>query len=280
MVSIIIPVFNEEKTIVNCLESLSKQSYSPFEVIVVDDGSTDNSKLKAQSSKPKFKTQNFQLYSQPHQGPGVARNYGAKYANGDILVFVDADMTFDKDFIKNLIDPIIKGKSKGTFTREEYVANWDNAWARCWNYNEGIFNKSRIPESYPDVSPVFRAILCSEFESVKGFDDIGYTDDWTLSRKLGFQATLSSGAICYHRNPDTLKEIYLQARWIGKNEFISGSLIRRFYNLMRYSLCVQILKALFIVLKTGELKHFLFQIVYSIGINISILNNKYNAAQF
>lgn len=183
-------------------------------------------------------------------------------------------MTFDKDFIQNLIDPIISEKSKGTFTREEYVSNWENAWARCWNYNEGIFTKSRIPESYPDTSPVFRAILKSEFRKAKGFDDIGYTDDWTLSRKLGYQATLSGGAICYHRNPETLKEIFTQARWIGKNEFISGSLIRRLYNLIRYSLPVQMLKALFIVFKTGEQKQILFQIIYSLGINISILNNE------
>ncbi len=274
MVSIIIPAFNEEKTIVDCLESLSKQTYPSYEIIVVDDGSTD--KTFEVLSKFQYPISNIQykIRRQKHVGPGIARNFGAKHARGEILLFIDADMTFDKDFIKNLINPIIKRESNGTFTKEEYVANWNNVWARCWNYNEGIFNKSRIPESYPDTSPVFRAILRSEFESVKGFDDIGYTDDWTLSRKLGFQATLSRGVICYHRNPDTLKEIYLQALWIGKNEFISGSLIRRLYNLMRYSLCVQILKALFIVLKTGELKQFLFQIVYSFGINISILNNK------
>jgi|SRR3989338_8284087 len=266
MISVIIPFYNEKISVLSaCVSSLQKQSFKDFEIILVDDGSTNNSKLK---------TQNFKLYSQSHQGPGVARNLGAEKAKGDILVFVDADMTFDKDFIKNLIAPIFKRESKGTFTKEEFVSNWNNVWARCWNYNEGIFNKSRIPESYPDTSPVFRAILKSEFRKVKGFDDIGYTDDWTLSRKLGYQATLSRGAICYHRNPETLKEIYTQARWIGNNEFISGSLIRRLYNLIRYSLPVQMMKALFIVLKTGELKQILFQIIYSFGINVSIFINK------
>ncbi len=274
MVSIIIPAFNEEKTIVDCLESLSKQTYSSFEVIVVDDGSADKTfKVLSKFQIPNSKFQ-INIISQKHLGPGEARNLGAEKAKGEILVFIDADMTFDKDFIKNLVDPIIKEKSKGTFTREEYVANWNNVWARCWNYNEGIFNKSRIPESYPDTSPVFRAVLKSEFRKAKGFDDIGYTDDWTLSRKLGYQATLSKSAICYHRNPETLKEIYTQARWIGKNEFISGTLIRCLYNLIRYSLFIQMLKALFIVFKTGELKQILFQIIYSFGINISILINK------
>ena len=273
MVSVIIPVFNEEKTIIDCLKSLAQQTYSSFEVIIVDDGSAD----KTLEVLSEFPISNFQfpilILKQDHQGPGIARNYGANHARGEILVFIDADMTFDKDFIKNLISPIMKNESKGTFTKDEYVSNWENAWARCWNYNNGIFMRSRIPSNYPNTSPVFRAILRSEFERVKGFDNIGYTDDWTLSRKLEYQATISRNAICYHRNPETLKEIYTQARWIGRNEFISGSLIRRLYNLIRYSIFVQTLKSLFIILKTGELEQFFFQIIYCTGINISILIN-------
>ena len=279
MVSIIIPVYNEEKTISDCLFSLSQQSYKEMEIIVVDDGSTDKT-YKVLSELP---ITNYQLpiriFKQRHQGPGTARNLGARHAKGEILVFVDADMTFDKDFINNLINPIIKKKSKGTFTKDEYVSNWDNVWARCWNYNEGLTDNRRIPKDFPDVSPVFRAILKSEFIKIDGFDDIGFTDDWTLSRKLNYQATPSSNAICYHRNPDSLDDVFMQARWIGKNEFISGIFWKKIVNLIRLNPIIQTIFGVFIALRYRELSFLVFQFVYYAGINVSIVGSFFGEAK-
>ncbi len=275
MVSVIIPVYNEEKTILDCLLSISKQNIAEMEVIVVDDGSEDNSKFKiqpfafAQGKNSKFK--NLKILTQLHQGPGIARNLGANHAKGEILVFVDSDMTFDKNFIKNLIEPIIRGGTKGTFTKDEYVSNWDNIWARCWNYNEGISDNRRIPKNFPNTSPVFRAILKSEFIKIGGFDDIGFTDDWTLSRKLGYQASVAKDAICYHCNPETLKDVYTQARWIGKNEFIAGRFWKRVLNLFRFNLLFQTIRGVFIALRYRKLSFLVFQFVYYAGINVSIL---------
>src|SRR5688572_8887700 len=122
MISIIIPTYNEESVLKKCLESLSLQTYKSFEIIIVDDGSSDNTKNIVESLKSQISNLNF--LTQKHGGAGAARNLGAKEAKGTILVFVDADMTFDKDFLKDLISPIEKGEVKGTFSREEYVANW------------------------------------------------------------------------------------------------------------------------------------------------------------
>lgn len=134
-ISIIIPTYNEERVILNCLNSLQEQGYKDFEVIVVDDGSTD----KTVDHIKIFKTERFKLtfLSQGHKGPGAARNLAAKNASGDILVFLDADMTFDTEFLEELVKPIVSGKTKGTFSKNEHVSNWDNVWARCWNINEG-----------------------------------------------------------------------------------------------------------------------------------------------
>ena len=96
-VSVIIAVYNEEKHLKQCLESLAKQSLKNFEIIVVDDGSVDQTwqVLSAiQSSKPKI-----QKFKQKHQGPALARNYAARQAKGEILVFVDGDMYFDQDLV-------------------------------------------------------------------------------------------------------------------------------------------------------------------------------------
>ena len=157
-VSVIIPAYNEEKVIQYCLESLKNQTFKDLEVIVIDDGSTDKTKELIERAK---------LLTQNHKGPGEARNFGAKQAKGEILVFVDADMTFDRDFIKELVEPIVKGESKGTFSKDEKVSNWDNIWAKCWNINEGWEDGKRHPQNYPDTQKVFRAILKSEFDKVK-----------------------------------------------------------------------------------------------------------------
>src|SRR3989344_1367122 len=198
-VTVIIPTYNEEDVIGDCLESLSKQTYHDFEIIVVDDGSTD----KTIEVLQKFQIPNskFQILRQKHGGPGAARNLGAGRASGEVLVFVDADMTFDKNFLKNLVKPILSGKTKGTFSKYEYVSNWENVWARCWNINQNWEERRRHPKYYPDKQKVFRAILKSEFDKVGGFTPGGYTDDYSLYEKLGYMAVSAQGAIFYHKNP-------------------------------------------------------------------------------
>ena len=288
MVSVIIPVYNEEKTVTNCLTSLKLQNYKPLEIIIVDDGSTDESKVKSlpaqagQKSKVQLKIKNLKILSQPHLGPGAARNLGAKYAKGEILVFVDADMTFAKDFIAQLVKPIEKKEVIGTFSKEEYLLNKDNLWAICWNINRYVINGWKLdghvyerilPTYYPNHQPVFRAILKKEFDRVGGFDNIGYTDDWTLSRKLNIEAQVVPGAVFYHRNPQTLTEIFKQARWIGKNEFLSGSFLRRIFNLFRYCLPNSLLLGIIVSTKLKRPQFLLFKIVYDLGVWLSIFNS-------
>ncbi|MBO8852354.1 glycosyltransferase family 2 protein, partial [Staphylococcus aureus] len=84
------PTYNEEENIRECLRTIFDQSINNYEVIVVDDGSTD----KTVDIIKEFK--NVKVFSENHKGAGAARNLGAKKANGDIFVFVDADMSFDK----------------------------------------------------------------------------------------------------------------------------------------------------------------------------------------
>ena len=140
------------------------------------------------------------------------------------MVFVDADMRFSRDFIENLTEPIQKGRTKGTFSKMEFIANWNNIWARFWNYRRGIFEPRAVPENYPSFSPVFRAILKSEFEKVGGFDEKkGYNDDWSLSERLRYKS-METKAMFYHNNPDSLLEAIGQAKWEAKRKYKLGFL--------------------------------------------------------
>ena len=259
LVSVIIPTYNEEENISKCLKTLANQTYEPLEVIVVDDGSTDNTKSKIENQKSKLQIKNLKILEQDHKGPGVARNLGTQNSKGEILVFVDSDMTFEKNFIEKITLPIREHKAIGTFSKDEMLKNIQNLWAVCWNINRqvpkdelitfsdkifgffwNIFTPA-IPEimhhpASAETSPVFRAILKNKFLSVGGFTSTGeYTDDWSLSQKLGVKAVNAPGAVFYHSNPATLAEVWKQARWIGKNEFISGTFFRKLKSLVKYS---------------------------------------------
>ncbi len=267
--SVIIPVYNEAEVITNCLDSLYKQTLADqMEVIVVDDGSTDSTKLKIKS--PKFKELVF--LEQQHEGPGAARNLGASKAKGEILVFVDADMEFAPDFLEKLIAPIGKNGVIGTFSKEEFLLNKDSALARCWNLNLGRQANRMHPDNYPNTQNVFRAILKAKFNEAQGFETtIGYTDDWSLSRKLKTLAVVAPGAIYFHANPHKWLEIWQQARWFGKNEFLTGSFVRKLYNLYRYLPFLSMIKGIYGAIKYQEPQFVAFKIVYDTGVFISVL---------
>src|SRR3989344_5567500 len=268
LISVIIPAFNEEKTIGGCLNSIKNQSYKQMEIIVVDDGSSDSTRNIVKGFS------DIKLLTQSHKGPGQARNLGASNAKGEILIFVDADMTFDKNFIGDLVKPIVDEKTIGTFSKNEMVKNKDNVWSNCWNINKNLPRDRMIPDDYPNHAPVFRAILKKEFERVNGFETSGqYTDDWSLSRKLGRRSMVASGAVYYHSNPESLKEIWKQARWIGKNEFLSGDLPRKIKSLFFYSFPVSFTFAILKSFMNLNVYFQVFKIVYDFGVFVSVMKS-------
>lgn len=254
--SAILAVYNAESTILPCIESLLGQS-AKVEIIVVDDGSTDDTLKKLSIYK------DIKILKQSHGGPALARNLGSSHANSGILLFVDADMIFDREYVSTLIKPIVSGEVIGTYTTEEQVANWDNVWARCWNVQEGWEDKKRFPKDPPKYGTDFRAILKSEFDKVGGFDNIGYTDTWSLFNKLGVRP-LRTKAICYHKNPDTLSAAFRQARWAAKRPYKYG-IVGTLYALVRTSLPVSLIVGLAKAIKNKVPNFVFFKIIYDLG---------------
>lgn len=112
--SIIVPIYNEEKTITKILNKLLKVNLGiKKEIIIVNDGSTDNSKevienyLKSLSKKEEFK-----LIDKENGGKGSAIKEGIKLATGDIITIQDADLEYNPEDYKKLINLIIEGKEK------------------------------------------------------------------------------------------------------------------------------------------------------------------------
>ena len=268
-ISVVIPTYNEESVILDCLNSISKQSLKDFEVVVVDDGSIDSTIKRLEEAKESLDLR-IKIIHGKHEGAGAARNLGVKNSKGEILVFVDADMTFERHFLKMLVKPIIAGKTKGTFSKDEMVSNWDKPLSRAYSINEGWEIKKRHPKNYPDHQKVFRAILKSEFNKVNGFTPGGYNDDWSLSEKLGYEADIAEKAVFYHKNPENLIEIYNHAKWVGKREYklgVLGSLIGLVRSSLPISLVVGLVKSFF----TGQPMFLIFKIVYDFGVFVGII---------
>lgn len=96
----IIPVYNAENTIERCLESVRVQNYDNFEVIVMDDGSKDQSYEKCM--KYQIEDSRFRIFQQENAGPSAARNQCLKYAKGNWICFVDSDDTIDSNYLMKL----------------------------------------------------------------------------------------------------------------------------------------------------------------------------------
>ena len=255
LVSIIIPIYNEEEYLDYCLLSLTKQSYRNFEIILIDDGSNDKSVEIAKKYHVKF-------YTQKHQGPGVARNLGVKKAIGEILCFLDADMKYDREYIKKLISPIQNKKAIGTFNIE-YVANKDNIWSKCWSINSDLLPGQRTGDERAKTSNIFRAILKSEFEKSGGFNSsLGYADDTSIADKLGKKSILAEGAIAYHYNPEHLLEIFYSARWIGRSIYFKRNII----NLLRFSVFNSIRIISKKIINGAPIQFIVFKIIYDLGV--------------
>lgn len=260
LISVIIPVYNEEKYLGFCLSSITNQTYKNTEVIVVDDWSQDKSRGIAKKYQVK-------IIKQSHQGPGVARNLGASYARGEILVFVDADMRFEKNYIEELIKPIVNRQAIGTFVKEELVANSENIWSRCWATNSSLPPDRRLPKDCSETENGFRAISKDYFVKAGGFDiGEGYTDDGSLSRKLKIKAVNAPGAVCYHYNPSSLEEVFFSARWIGRGRFFKQNLT----NFLRYCPLNSLRVSFKYLLRGAPLVIIPFKLIYDAGMFMGI----------
>ena len=97
--SVIIPVYNSEKYLKECLDSLVNQTFKDFEIICINDGSTDNSKKLLEEYANK--DDRINVYSQENQGVGAARNYGMTLAKGKYINFLDSDDILSANALKS-----------------------------------------------------------------------------------------------------------------------------------------------------------------------------------
>ncbi len=100
MVSIVMPVYNVERYIAKSIESILKQTYTNFELLIIIDGSPDKSKLVAET----FDDPRISIYEKPNGGLSDARNYGLERANGEYILFVDSDDWIEPNLLESTLN--------------------------------------------------------------------------------------------------------------------------------------------------------------------------------
>lgn len=104
--SIILPIYNAENTIENTLKSIEMQTFSDYEVLMIDDGSTDRSRIICEYYTQK--NNRFKYYKKKNQGVSSARNYGLKCAKGEFIAFIDSDDLYMSNYLEELYQLVCK----------------------------------------------------------------------------------------------------------------------------------------------------------------------------
>lgn len=274
LVSIIVPVYNAQNTIKRCIDSILQQTYDAWELILINDGSNDNSfSISLEYSKS---DQRIKVFSQCNSGVSSARNHGLRVASGVYVVFVDSDDWVLPDYVNHLVDDLNNYKTQFAMgypqiisTNKGYNAsfpanfieedNWDIAfvenklhwntspWGKIYNLelikqNELCFNEGmNIGE---DAVFLFQYLLLVDSLFISNHTDYCYFYDspGSLTKKI---FDVKSELISYQQIYQVLDQLINKKKLTSLKtkdclNRIKGSYVRRvlnslYHNLLSYS---------------------------------------------
>ncbi|MFA5358079.1 MAG: glycosyltransferase [archaeon] len=212
--SIIIPAHNAEKTISGCLNSvLNQNSSKKFEIIVVDDGSTDGTAREIK----KIKSGKIKYFFQKNSGPAKARNFGAKKAFGRIIIFIDSDCMAEKNWLEEMMAPFKKKDIAGVqgaykTKQKEFMAKFSQIEI------EERYERMKRAKEIDWIGSYSAAYDKKIFFEVGGFNEsfpIASGEDPELSYRLqesGHKIFFNTEAIVYHSHQKTLAD-YLKTKF-------------------------------------------------------------------
>ncbi len=221
-VSILLAGFNEEQTIERCVRSLREQSYrGDMEIVCVDDGSTDNSFAIMRRLEQAGLIQRA-VRLELRGGKAAANNLCATMATGDIFVVVDADCSFDRHAIRELLRPLHDVAGVSAVCGNIMVRNWGDSLVTALQQVEYLITIS-LGKTLSDafgfvtcISGAFGAFRREAWREVGGID-VGPGEDFDFTFRLrlaGHRLRFARHAICYTDAPDTFRTFFNQrGRW-------------------------------------------------------------------
>ncbi len=233
--SILVPAYNESPVIEQAVRSLAASDYPQFEVIVVDDGSTDDTAAKVES----LDLPNLRLVREVNLGKAAALNAGMRVARYDLVVTVDADTVFEPQTLARVIEPLADERV-GAVAGNTKVANRKGLLGR-WQHIEYVmgFNLDRrmydVLQCMPTVPGAIGAFRRSVLEEVGGFSSSTLAEDTDVTiaiGRTGWHVAYAADARAYTEAPATLGALWRQRyRWsYGTMQAVwkhRGAMVRR-----------------------------------------------------
>lgn len=184
-ISVIVPVYNVENYLVRCIDSILKQTFERFELILVNDGSTDDSLNICKRYLNLDKR--IKLVSQANKGLSAARNTGLRYASGDYICFVDSDDFVEKNYLLLLLKNIEKYNSDISMC-EYYLTNDNGKKYSVEEFNESksistLSGKETFSYFYKD-NYVANVVAWNKIYKKYLFDNIKYNEGYYFEDEL------------------------------------------------------------------------------------------------
>lgn len=225
--SIIIPVYNRPEEIKELLESLTKQSEKNFEIIIVEDGSTHKAEEVVRTFSDAL---DIHYYYKENEKPAIARNYGAKHAKGEYLLFFDSDCIIPPDYFKT-INQQLSSHYTDAFGGPDAAREDFSTLQQAISYSMTSFfttggirgSSEKAGKFYPRSFNM--GVSREVFDKIGGFPITGMHpgEDMVFSVELikqGYSTQLIKDAFVYHKRRNTLGSFYQQVFKFGKTRVI------------------------------------------------------------
>jgi glycosyltransferase involved in cell wall biosynthesis len=212
--SVVIPTYNRKPILEKCLRALEQQQFDPidverYEVVVVDDGSTDGTVDWLHASVAQFP--HVKLLQQEHQGPAAARNLGVEKAAGDTIIFIDSDLVVTETFLQSHASGLLKGKKDlgsdrlFTYGRVINTCNFDDPTSEPFKVTD--FSQAFFATGNVAIARIWleKAGLFDTRFQLYGWEDL---ELGVRLKQLGLKLVKCPEAVGYHWHPPfTLKQI-------------------------------------------------------------------------
>lgn len=215
LLSLIIPVYNRPNEVRELLESLVLQRDKNFEVILVEDGSTEKSDFLLTEFSDRLK---ISYHYKTNSGPGTTRNYGCERATGDYFIFLDSDVILPPQYTETIQKELKEEKCDAfggpdaahpSFTLVQKAINYSMTSVLTTGGIRG--KKSSVEKFHPRSFNM--GISRTVFEKTKGFSGMRFGEDIDLSIRIvkeGFNTRLFPDSFVYHKRRNTLKSFFKQ----------------------------------------------------------------------
>ena len=223
--SIIIPVYNRTQEVDELLESLCGQTFKDFEVIVVEDGSSETCESICERYADKL---DLHYYFKPNSGPGPSRNYGAERSQGEYLIILDSDVIVPNNYLE-IAKKELDCESCDAFGGPDCAHPSFTPIQKAINYSMTSFfttggirgGKQKLDKFYPRSFNL--GIRKSVYEALGGFAPMRYGEDIDLSTRIfkgGYSCRLFPEAFVYHKRRVKFSSFFRQVKHSGEARVI------------------------------------------------------------